>query len=76
MEKISCRRPTIPEYEGRSENNFTRRISLLRKPQAGCDYIRENGRKAAKQSYGGHTIMENCLLDALAKGLVTQDTDL
>jgi len=33
------------------------------------------GRKAAKKSYGGHTFMENRLLDAPAKGKVTQGTD-
>lgn len=76
MEKISCRRPNIPKYEGRSENNFTWHINLLLKPQAGCDYIRGISRKAAKQSYVGHKSMENRLLDAPAKGLVTQDTDL
>ena len=76
MGKISWRRPNIPEYEGRSENNFTWRINVLLNPQVGCDYIRGTGRKAAKQSYGGHTFMENCLLDAPAKWLVTHDTDL
>jgi hypothetical protein len=75
MENISYRRPNIPKHESRSENNFMWRIILLLQPYNGCDYIRGIGRKTAKQSYGGHEFMENRLLDAPAKGLVTQDTD-